>query len=248
MSDNLAIWNKLGKTDPKHTKSFSRAGGFKGTATRPVYLDMKMTEVFGPCGTGWGMGKPEFTLVEAGTEKLVYCTVELWYSIDGTRHGSVWGVGGDKAVAGRQSGTPFTDDEAFKKAYTDAVGNAMKYLGVSADIHMGRFDDNKYVKELKEEFGPEPEARPEPKEVIKEQLTASLAIVPEVTIPEFVAISQRLLDQISSTVSGFEMDKLVRSPEFKADLAKLPKREQERIAGIGKRHRSTFPVDLTAAG
>lgn len=32
MSDNLAIWNVLSKTDPKHTKAFKRAGGFSGTA------------------------------------------------------------------------------------------------------------------------------------------------------------------------------------------------------------------------
>ena len=43
-------------------------------------------------------------------------------------------------------------DEAFKMAYTDAVGNALKYLGVSADVHMGRFDDNKYVQGLEKEF------------------------------------------------------------------------------------------------
>jgi hypothetical protein len=36
-NQNLAIWDKLGKTDPEHTKRFARAGGFKGTAIKPIY-------------------------------------------------------------------------------------------------------------------------------------------------------------------------------------------------------------------
>ena len=48
---------------------------------------------------------------------------------------------------------PFNDDEAFKKAFTDAVMNAFKFIGVAADVHMGLFDDSKYVAEQKAEFG-----------------------------------------------------------------------------------------------
>src|SRR5690554_2076086 len=36
-TNNLDLWNRLGKTDPAHTKKFSRAGGFKGTAIKPIY-------------------------------------------------------------------------------------------------------------------------------------------------------------------------------------------------------------------
>ena len=65
MTDNLAIWNKLGRTDPDQTKTFQRGGGFKGTAIKPIYTEQKMTEVFGPCGTGWGFTEPRFELVPA---------------------------------------------------------------------------------------------------------------------------------------------------------------------------------------
>jgi hypothetical protein len=37
------------------------------------------------------------------------------------------------------------DDEAPKKAMTDALTKAMSHLGMSADIFLGKFDDNKYV-------------------------------------------------------------------------------------------------------
>ena len=148
---NLAIWEKLGKTDPAQTKAFSRAGGFKGTAIKPVYTEQKMTETFGPCGTGWGFTEPQFQLVPGSDGQVaVYCWLSLWYVDNGTRSDPVPGVGGDMVIVKQSSGLR-TDDEAFKKAFTDAIGNAMKHLGMSADVHMGRFDDSKYVQERREE-------------------------------------------------------------------------------------------------
>lgn len=148
MTDKKAIWDSLSKTDPAHTKGFSRAGGFKGTAIKPQWVVMRLTEEFGPCGLGWGIGKPEFQVVQAGAETLVYCTVSAWH---GTLENVLWGVGGDKVTTSRSSG-PFNDDEAFKKAFTDAIMNAFKFLGVAADVHMGLFDDSKYVQEVKADF------------------------------------------------------------------------------------------------
>ena len=168
-NDKMRIWDALGKTDPKHTKQFTRAGGFKGTAIKPMWANMQLTEYFGPCGIGWGQEKPEFTTVEAAGEILVYCTVCLWYLENDAMTNRVYGVGGDKVVSqiflkdsrgqkipdeakGGYKTYPQTDDEAFKKAYTDALSNAMKFIGVAADVHMGLFDDSKYVQEVGKEF------------------------------------------------------------------------------------------------
>ena len=155
--DNLRIWNDLSKTDPAHTKGFSRAGGFKGTAVKPMWVIKRLTEQFGPCGEGWGIGHPRFEVVHgAPGEVLVYCTVECWH---GTPENTLYGVGGDRVATLRSNGNPFFDDEAFKKAFTDAVNNAFKFIGVAADIHMGLFDDSKYVEETRKEFE-------EPKKVV----------------------------------------------------------------------------------
>ena len=145
---NLDLWDKLGVTDPKHTKAFNRAGGFKGTAIKPQWVLRRLTEEFGPCGKGWGVFEPTFQVVPVGQEVLVYCTVTGWYGTDEAR---VVGVGGDKVAAARSSGV-FTDDEAFKKAFTDAIMNAFKFIGVGADVHMGLFDDSKYVAEAAQSF------------------------------------------------------------------------------------------------
>lgn len=93
MSDNLSIWNALAKTDPAHTKQFKRAGGFSGTAIKPMWIVHNLTKQFGPVGKGWGMGKPDFTIVPGNNgEVLVYCTVECWH---GSPENKLYGVGGD---------------------------------------------------------------------------------------------------------------------------------------------------------
>lgn len=164
MTENMRFWDKLGKTDPGQTKSFKRAGGFSGTAIKPMWSFKRMTEEFGPCGLGWGVNEPSFQVVPASEgEVMVYCTVSVWYADvepgdEGKPcyrvHSPVFGVGGDKVVGKNKYGLT-SDDEAFKKAYTDAIGNALKLIGVGADVHMGLFDDSKYVSEMKQEFAEE---------------------------------------------------------------------------------------------
>jgi uncharacterized short protein YbdD (DUF466 family) len=154
---NTEIWDALGKTDPSATKGFKRSGGFSGTAVKPMWVLRRLTEQFGPAGKGWGVNEPKFELVHSQEgEVLVFCTVSAWH---GDKTNILWGVGGDKAVTKNKNGVVH-DDEAFKKAFTDAVGNAFKTLGVAADIHMGLFDDDKYVSEMEREFAPEPPKPP----------------------------------------------------------------------------------------
>lgn len=163
MSENTKLWDLLGRTDPKHTQQFKRGGGFKGTAIKPIWSYRRMTEEFGPCGMGWGVGEPTFQVVQGvNHEVLVYCTASIWYIPNDDRSRTVYGVGGDKIVthirANEQYNRPErweNDDEAFKKSYTDAITNALKLIGVGADVHMGMFDDSKYVNSMREEFAEE---------------------------------------------------------------------------------------------
>lgn len=164
MSENTKLWDLLGRTDPKHTKQFKRGGGFSGTAIKPIWSFRRMTEEFGPCGIGWGVGEPSFQVVPGDNrEVLVYCTVSVWFKRGDEPSQSIYGVGGDKVVTYIKENTQYnrparweSDDEAFKKAFTDAVTNALKLIGVGADVHMGLFEDNKYVREMSEEFSDEP--------------------------------------------------------------------------------------------
>ena len=155
-SENSALWDILGRTDPAHTKEFTRGGGFKGTAIKPIWSYKRMTDEFGPCGVGWGVSEPSFQVVQANEEILVFCTAHVWFKRDDRSSESIFGVGGDKVLGKNKYGLN-SDDEAFKKAYTDAITNALKMIGVGADVHMGMFEDNKYVPGMRREFADEPE-------------------------------------------------------------------------------------------
>jgi hypothetical protein len=210
-TENLALWDRLGKTDPSQTKGFNRAGGFKGTAIKPIYTEQKMTETFGPCGIGWGINEPTFQTAPGSDGQLaVYCTVSIWVKQGDAVSAPIYGVGGDMVVV-KQSAGLRTDDEAFKKAFTDAVGNAMKHLGMSADVHMGRFDDSKYVSELRAELAAEeapPQAAPAPEP-------------PKTLVKDQREIWAAMRDELDACSTLEELGLLWVSPAFKADFKKL---------------------------
>lgn len=145
------IWDLLSETNPKYTKNFNR-GGYSGTAISPMYSYLRMTEVFGPCGIGWKYEVVNSeTVTSPTTDIMIYKEVKLYIKHDGKWSEPITGYGGEYLVRKTQNGLK-VDDEAHKKALTDALTNAMKMLGMSADIHLGMFDDNKYVNTLKEKY------------------------------------------------------------------------------------------------
>jgi hypothetical protein len=150
MSDNLSLWQAVEKTPPAHTKAIT-GKSYQGTSPKPHYLVHKATETFGPCGIGWG-----FTIVDerieegAGGERMHIARVKVWYEWSGKR-GEVEHIGGTQFCGIRSSGKPFTDEDAPKKSVTDALVKALSMIGFAGDIFMGRYDDSKYVQELRDE-------------------------------------------------------------------------------------------------
>ena len=152
--ENLKLWNSVQMTDPAFTKQFTRGGGFKGTATNATWLAKRATEMFGPIGIGWGVNVINEDYVEASPGSKVHVLrARLWYVLDGKR-GEVEAYGQTEFCGKRNNGNLFVDEEAPKKSLTDATTKALAQLGFAADIHMGLFDDNKYVNEAKREFDP----------------------------------------------------------------------------------------------
>ena len=145
---NMRFWDQLRWVPQEVTKAFKRKGGFSGNDINPTWRMQRMTEVFGPCGVGWGTTEPKLTFHAAGDDILVYCVLGVW--IDGGT--TVWGVGGDYIASKNKQGAIVTDDEACKKAQTDAIGNAMQKLGLAADVWLGNFDDSKYQEKAQAEL------------------------------------------------------------------------------------------------
>lgn len=155
--NNTLIWDTLFKTDPNYTKKFDK-GTYKGTAINPMYVYKKLTEQFGACGIGW-----KVEIIDTQTQHfqdgavIVSQTVKLFI-----KNGSEWsdgivGTGGDYIRRITNKGSIMVDDDGYKKALTDAITNATKMLGMSGDVYMGLYDDNKYVSSLEDEFKEKPQ-------------------------------------------------------------------------------------------
>lgn len=179
MSENLALWERVEKTDPKHTKAIT-GKTYQGTSPKPHYLIHKATETFGPCGIGWGFQIVDERIEDgAGGERMSIARVKVWYKWGGER-GEVEHIGGTSFSGIRASGKSFTDEDAPKKSVTDALIKALSMIGFAGDIFMGRYDDSKYVAELRTEAAAKAVQAPKPKTVAElkaayEKLKSELA-------------------------------------------------------------------------
>lgn len=150
MTDNLALWESVETTPPSQTKAIT-GKSYQGTSPKPHYLVHKATETFGPCGIGWGFTIEDERIEEgAGGERMHIARVKVWFKWNGER-GEVEHIGGTQFSGTRRNGNPFTDEDAPKKSVTDALVKALSMIGFAGDIFMGRYDDSKYVSDLRED-------------------------------------------------------------------------------------------------
>jgi len=147
MTDNLKLWQAVEKTDPKYTKSFSKAGGFSGTAINATYLIRKATELWGPMGSIWGPEITDEKYVE-GADGTIIHVLRINFKHPQGEFPSY----GQTTFVGTNKNGRFTDEEAPKKSLTDAITKALSMLGFSADVFLGLYDDNKYVNDRRAEF------------------------------------------------------------------------------------------------
>jgi hypothetical protein len=131
----MDLWDKVCKTDPSHTKKVSQRGGF--TAIDAHYQIQEATRAFGPIGQGWGYDVEGYEVVNG----IIIVKVTLWHGERSNKFGPILGC---SEMFGKRA-----DSDAPKKATTDAITKGLSQLGFNADVFLGKFDDNKYVAELK---------------------------------------------------------------------------------------------------
>lgn len=142
--DKMEIWQALEKTADEAKKPIE-AGRLKGfTDINPCWRMKRLTEVFGPCGSGWKYEiVSTYTIPGANEEIAAFVDILLYYKKDGEWSEGVPGLGGSMFVAKETKGM-HTSDECFKMALSDAIGTACKALGMSADIYFSK-DRSKYT-------------------------------------------------------------------------------------------------------
>lgn len=150
--ENTKLWDSVAKTDPDYTKKVS-FGKRSFTAIDAYYKVRRATEMWGPMGSAWGLEECEWGAVEQetdGNRRVVELTLDAVF----------WFPGGKFPISSDIAYSPGGD--CRKKLYTDTLTKALSYLGFSADVFLGQFDDAKYVGELRAEKRAAAQAAPEP--------------------------------------------------------------------------------------
>ena len=161
MTDNTKIWDDAKKVPLSATKENS-SGGYKATSIQGYWFYQKATEIWGPCGTGWGYdiledvftdGVP-LTLPDSGmpvcNSQMHTIKVALWY--EGCKE-KIIQIGHTPYIYMTKNG-PYCDMEAPKKSLTDAIKKALSMVGFAAEVYLGEFDDRELmqVKKLEEDI------------------------------------------------------------------------------------------------
>jgi hypothetical protein len=161
---NMDIWNAVARP-PKTVLKQITAGRIKGKSDiNPQWRYQIMSEQFGMCGVGW-----KFTIDRLWTEPgdkgvvFAFAQISVYVKVDGVWSDAIPGVGGHQLLEDEAKGL-HNNDEAFKMATTDALGVAMKMLGVAAEVYLGNFDGSKYKTDPPESAQPAftPPAKTEP--------------------------------------------------------------------------------------
>lgn len=143
--ENMAIYNAA-RSVPDSAKRQIGAGRLKGkTDINPMWRLKTLTEQFGPCGIGWKYVITDKRLEQgANGEVAAFLDIDLFVKVDGAWSEAIPGTGGSAFVAKEKNG-PYTSDECFKMALTDAISVACKALGFGADVYW-EADRSKYDK------------------------------------------------------------------------------------------------------
>lgn len=143
MSENMQIYEKVRKVPNEALKAIT-GGRLKGMSDiNPMWRIKMLTETFGICGFGWKAPiKNKWIEQGSGDEQACFVEIELFIKVNGEWSEAITGIGGSAFVTVERNG-PYTSDECFKMAYTDAISVACKSLGFAADVYFAN-DRTKY--------------------------------------------------------------------------------------------------------
>lgn len=150
--ENMEIYEKF-RVCPQEAQKKIEGGRLKGfTDINPMWRIKALTEQFGPCGIGWYIEIVDKWVETsmAADEITTNVLINLYVKEEGEWSRAIAGFGGNKVVSKEKAGL-YVDDESYKKAFTDAIGQACKMLGMAADIYWNQ-DATKYIDKKKDDF------------------------------------------------------------------------------------------------
>lgn len=141
--NNLDLWRKVEKTNPKYTKK-ANVKGNQITSIAPQFQIMNATEQFGVYGSTWGFKNMniDYTLKELG---LVSFKATFYFP-----NGEFETINSIQLY--RDNAMTKIDDNFAKKLETDTLTKCLSKLGFNADIFLGKFEDLRYLDQVTQEF------------------------------------------------------------------------------------------------
>jgi hypothetical protein len=150
----LKHWDNL-KAVPADALKPINFGKLKGKSDiNPQWRYEVMTQEFGPCGIGWKYEiASHWTQAAPDGQVMLFVQVNLSvYDKEAVKWSDpIPAIGGDFLLEKDKNGL-HGNDEAYKMATTDALGAAMKMLGVAADVYRGLANDSKYGREQAQSY------------------------------------------------------------------------------------------------
>lgn len=140
---NLDIYERYRKVPAEAQKPIEAGRLIGKTDINPMWRIKSLTEEFGACGIGWytDIVDTKFMTHDSG-EVAVFVDIYLFIKDGENWSAGIRGTGGAMFVAREKNGL-HVDDEAVKKAYTDALSVCCKMLGFGADVYWQK-DSTKY--------------------------------------------------------------------------------------------------------
>ena len=144
---NLTLWASVEKTNPNYTKK-ANVKGNNITSIAPQFQIMNATAQFGVYGRTWGFRNMniDYTLMSKGLVSF-----KATFFFPGGEFETI-----NSVALYRDNAMTKVDDNFAKKLETDTLTKSLSKLGFNADIFLGKFDDQRYLEEVKEEFKPKP--------------------------------------------------------------------------------------------
>jgi len=140
---NMKHYDNL-KSVPRDALKEISFGKLKGKSDiSPQWRYEVMTREFGVCGIGWKYEIVSTWTHEVKEEVMLFVQINLYVRNEELWSEPIPAIGGDFVLQKDKNGL-HGNDEAYKMAITDALGYAMKYLGVAADVYRGLANDSKY--------------------------------------------------------------------------------------------------------
>lgn len=199
MSANKELWDKAFKTDPAAVKPIT-GKTYQGNSPKPYWLIEKATELFGPCGTGWGVEVVKESFQQVSVDDYLHtAVVRVWYVYNGVR-GQIEQAGGTRASYKSSTGKIIVDEDAAKKSITDGMVKCLSMIGFAGDIFSGRWDDSKYIAEVAAEYAQQKiEAMPR---VTQEQIANIEALITELNIDRVAFLKWGNIKELSEIMAA----------------------------------------------